>query len=316
MVAIVKLVIFVMLLVFVDLIIQQVTGGEYGIIAVAAFLVQVILAFIGLIIHAIVNSLDSSKWDLVRNDITLIISGFIALFVWAGKSFIAVMDDIISLPFEILAQFMDGRMGLNLPIVSEDIGVIQFDVRTITLLIAFGNIENYDLFGVSFTLKNTIGFSLLGNSDFPVLKGFDGSNYTWLKSNIGRLAVILDFKNGAETCFPDLVGIIDCISKNLPPLRDFTKCLDPASDKYKCFPVSLYLETPAGWKVVSLVDEIFLPILNDISVPSLGIWVDTVYATLSPEVSISNISMFIQQKLEEFDVLCLKRKVHRNIGLI
>jgi hypothetical protein len=312
-----KIFLIAMVMVFVDLIIQQITGGDYGIIAIAFFLIRVISAFLVVIVHGLTH------WDAIDDDILLLITGIMSLLIWLGDSLIEVLFDLWEIIPRIIGEGLASLspplgMGIKIDIkelTGVPIGGILIDFRTITFQITIGDVDGLDIMGIKFYVKNVIGFSLFGNQDYPQMRLITGGLVDWYKTGVGRFGIVLDFKDGAETCLPDLVEIGLCISENLPPFRNPLNCIDPSSDKFRCVDVSLIIETPEDLKVINLIAFI-QDILAALPFPSLSEWTDQVFNDLLPAISLINIQLIIWSKLEELWLKCQNVKQLRNMVLI
>lgn len=310
-----KIIIAAFLLMFLDLLIAPwlPKGGipigiypnvEYfTLITLLIRIFEILAAFIVLIIHAITHLLAVVNGESVFiNDIALLIEGVISLFLWLVSGFLTLFLHMLSLPFVILDMlFPDMGWGIKLDIGDITAGIlgkegriglggVLIDLRTLTFQIQIGELNPLSLLGIDIYVSNTIGFSLLGNEGLTNLKLIGGSTASWYKTGVGAFGIIIDFKDGIYTCFPDLGLILECISENIPApwqiltegrLRDPFKCIDPARSDFKCIPISLILETPSDWKVLNLVD-MFNNLIAGLGFPTPKVWIEKVYSHVIP----------------------------------
>lgn len=339
MVAWMKIFLLVLGLVFLDLIVQQFTQGEYGIVAVLMLLIRFLLAIVALILHAITHINEAP------NDLLEIVTGFISLLVWFLRSIMAILLDVLSLPFRLigglLAQLptpLGLGLGFNLSFTKADwdflpqdilFGGFRIDLQTMTIQVALGEFNPLRIFMVRLYLTNRFGFSFFGNSARTYLDIF-GSEWTFYDSNEGALAVYLKIKDGFIIDFPDIAAIGDEINdvcgswwELCVPFTDLCASayvVDPlcmlkemaeyvtGENVMPTFEVKAILDPP---KFTFSFESAFLELLDSVPVPPLGEWVDSVYARLLPQAvagaMLSTNHDYIYMKLEELKLLCLKR---------
>jgi hypothetical protein len=358
MVAVLKVVLIAMLLVFLDLIIQQFTGGEYGIIAVLLLIIRFIIAMLALILHAITH-IDQAPQDLLD-----MITGFISLIVWFLNSLMAILLDIISLPFRLIGGLLATLnpplglgMGFDLTFYAKDwfflddnvsFGGFRVDLTTMTIQVALGDfnpLKIWLLVRVDLFISNKFGFSFFGNTSRTYLD-FLGNTWYFYDSNEGALAIFIKIKDGFIVYAPDVAEMgneinRDCGSWNCVGLVILGECAGIIA--YIVDPVCALahmLEYIAGSRTMPTVEvkaildpdsfsfsfeSAFQDLLNAVPVPSLGDWVDGVYGRLLPQAVGSSIMVSINQfinheyiymRLEEFKLLCLKRKLMINTAWI
>ena len=143
---------------FVDAVIQHLTGGgvylqgqQYTFVEVLLLFLKVIIAFLGTILHAITH------WEQIPSDLGILVTGLLAIVWFIVGSAIDLLLHFIRLPFTLLAQFTGGVLGFKIDLWA--FGSIVIDFKTLTLIISFGNIDTeIAKTGWFFVLKNEIGF--------------------------------------------------------------------------------------------------------------------------------------------------------------
>lgn len=292
-----KIIIAAFLLMFLDLLLSPIypKGGipigmgdqvEYfTLLTLLIRIFEILAAFLVVIIHLITHLLDPDAWT---QDIGLLIEGVISLFIWLVAGFISLFLHLLALPFIILDLLLP-NVGLGIKLNILDFGGILIDFRTLTFQIQIGNFNPFHIpiAEIDLYIKNTVGFTLLGNEGVPYMKDIFGTNHSWYKSGVGAFGIVLDFKDGFETCFPDVLDIMGCVATHLEQtLEGFPSC------RGKCTDVGLIIETPEKLKAISLVDE-FNKIIANLGIPNPKEWIDSVYKTLIPAIAVS-ISSTIQ----------------------
>jgi len=318
-----KIIIVAFLLMFIDLLLSPIypKGGipigfgddvEYfTLITLLLRLFELLAAFLVLIVHFITHIFDP---EAVGKDVALLLEGLVSIFLWVVGGFIQLFLHLLSLPFLILDMlFPDLGFGVKLDIgnftddllgIRVGLGGILIDFRTLTFQVQIGELDPFSILGVDLYVSNTIGFSLLGNRDYNQMKTVTGVMMDWYKSDVGAFGIVIDFKDGFYTCFPDvpqlIINIAQCISENLPPLRNPLDCLD-VNKKLKyipCIDIRVILETPDDWKVLNLLDR-FNEMIIGLGVPTPVEWIDNVYdwvipAIGSPSTFLTDIQNFIK----------------------
>lgn len=176
-----------MVIMFIDAIIQQITGGgivlqgsRYTFVELLFFFIRVVTAFLGTILHAITH------WNDIPQDIGILIMGLLAILWFIVGSVIDLLLHFIRLPFDLIGSWVTA-FGFYIDLWA--FGSLIIDFRSLSVVITLPNINEANILGTGawVVMQNTIGFSLLGASDLtPALVNLDITNLTKLGSTVTK----------------------------------------------------------------------------------------------------------------------------------
>ncbi len=282
-----KVLVVAMVIMFIDAIIQDLTGGillqddTYTLVELIFLLIELVLTFMAVIIHAITHLND------VGSDIVILITGLMSLIMFVFGSVIDLLLHFIRMPFEWIGSMVTS-FGFYIDLWA--FGNIIIDFKSLSWAITLPSINEANIWGsgVWIVMENTIGFSLLGASDLtPSLISLD-------ITNLGSLG--------------------ESVTKELPSgLSGFISIDISMNDYIFGSPIGI------GDTYIGIVDTginaslegLFRALVDSLAIPKLVDWIGDTWVGygLSVLPSDSSFIQFIKYKIEQVINVCQRKSL-------
>lgn len=290
MVSMIKVVAICMGIVFLDVIIQIITGGglvlqgeRYTVVQLITLFLQLIATFLGIIVHAITHPYQ------IGNDILLIITGLLAVLWFIIESVVDLFLHFIRLPFEFIGSALASQgvpFGLEIDLWA--IGSLFIDFRTLSFGVTIPNVH-IELLGVYADFENTIIISILGTSSDTFFLASLSVTDVFTAGDI--LAVASTKYKTVPANFNNFIAIsifVEDVLWSQPPTG------------YVSIPPTQLIEMPV--EATGNLGQFLEDLISMINIPSLRDWISEAWETLGLTVEPTTASLIHLIQNVEFDL--------------
>lgn len=215
MVSILKIFTAFMIIIFLDLVLQSMTGKitiqgeEYAALELVIFLFDILATFIALVIHLVTHVFIV---DVVVEDFMLLFMGILSLIFWLTEGSIELVLHLIGALLTLLFSVMPAS-GFILDLA--DFGSLSIEFTSLSFFLTFPNLDikfSADIVNITFKAKNKIGFSLIGVAE--------QDKFNFVKLGLSKGGELSAFDTKSETIG---TGKLDAFAGLFIELDDYVK---------------------------------------------------------------------------------------------